>query len=358
MPLLRYFTVLLAALTVCLAMTAPAAAQQGTAKPDAPKGGFFGPTAPKKTDGAAKSTGDVGIFQRTVAWIGLWQSRFRLWITEEVQAYKRGGDITPALMIVLMSFLYGVFHAVGPGHGKVITTSYFAANRARIGHGFLMGMLIALVQAASAIGLVALFALLLGVATIEIVNPLTGEGHVIWVEIASYALMVLIGLWLLWGAVVGRGCSHAHHGPHGHDHGHDHGDEHGHGHSHEHGHDHRHEHEPAPIPSGWAMLPAAVATGLRPCSGAILVLLFTLANGIFLVGILSAIAMGVGVALTISLFGIVTILARRGLAGAFRPGVAVANFAHRAAGIVGGVVVVGAGFLLLYAALQRTSLIA
>ena len=250
-------------------------------------------------------------------------------------------------MIVLISFLYGVFHAVGPGHGKVVTTSYFAANRARLGHGFLMGGLIAVVQALSAIAIVGVFALVLNIATFDIINPLTGTGHVIWVEIVSYGLMLLVGLWLLWGAFVGRGCTHGHHS-HGHDH--DHG--------HDHGQDHGHDHAPPPMPSGWAMVPAAIASGLRPCSGAILVLLFTLANGIFLVGVASTFAMGLGVAITITLVSVATILIRRGMSGAFRPGVAAANLAHRAAGMIGGLVIVGAGMLFLYAALQRANLIA
>ena len=297
---------------------------------------FFGR---KAQDATAKESGNL--FQRTTAQIALWQARFRTWITGEIQAYKKGEDLTPALMIVLISFLYGVFHAVGPGHGKVVTTSYFAANRARIGHGFLMGGLIAVVQALSAIAIVGVLALVLNVATFEIINPLTGTGHVIWVEIVSYGLMLLVGLWLLWGAFVGRGCTHSHHG-HGHDDGHDHG----------------HGHTPPPMPSGWAMVPAAVASGLRPCSGAILVLLFTLANGIFLVGVASTFAMGFGVAITITLVSVATILIRQGVSGAFRPGVAAANLAHRAAGMIGGLVIVGAGLLFLYAALQRANLIA
>jgi ABC-type nickel/cobalt efflux system permease component RcnA len=326
----RLFAALLLGL---MAAAAPAPAANAQDKD------FFGRKAADAP--AARDSGNL--FQRATAQIALWQAKFRIWITGEIQAYKRGDDLTPALMIILISFLYGVFHAVGPGHGKVVTTSYFAANRARIGHGFMMGGLIALVQALSAIAIVGVFALVLNVAAFEIINPLTGTGHVIWVEIVSYALMLLVGLWLLWGAFVGRGCSHSHHG-HGHDHTHD--------------HRHDHDHEPAPVPSGWAMVPAAVASGLRPCSGAILVLLFTLANGIFLVGVLSTFAMGFGVAITITLVSVVTILIRRGLSGAVRPGVAAANLAHRAAGLAGGLVIVGAGILFLYAALERADLIA
>ena len=325
--MLRLLTVVFLGLAALSAPSGPSFSQEK---------GFFG----RKADGGAKAAPAQGsLIQRTTAEIALWQAKFRVWITREIQAYKTGQDLTPALLIVLVSFLYGVFHAVGPGHGKVVTTSYFAANRARIGHGLLMGGMIAGVQALSAIVIVGLLAILLNVTAFEIINPLTGTGHVIWVEIVSYGLMLLVGGWLLWGAVVGRGCSHAHH-------------------SHSQDEEHGHSHEPAPMPSGWAMVPAAIATGLRPCSGAILVLLFTLANGIFLIGVASTFAMGFGVAITIGLTSIATILIRRSLSGAFKPGVAVANFAHRAAGVVGGVLIVGAGALFLYAALQRANIVA
>lgn len=316
-------------------------AAAGSTAPDAAaQSGMFGP----RSDSAPAASREAGnLFQRAAAQVALWQARFRIWITQEINAYKNGADLTPALMIILISFLYGVFHAVGPGHGKVVTTSYFAANRARIAHGFLMGGMIALVQALSAIVIVGVFAAILQLATLEIINPLTGTGHVIWVEIVSYALMLAVGVWMLWGGLIGRGCSHGHRR---------------HGHGHGHGHDHDHEHPPAPMPTGWAMVPAAVASGLRPCSGAILVLLFTLANGIFLVGVISTVAMGLGVAITITLISVATILIRRGLSGALRPGVTAANLAHRAAGLTGGLLIVGAGVLFLYTALQRAHLFA
>jgi nickel/cobalt exporter len=108
--------------------------------------------------------------------------------------------------------------------------------------------------------------------------------------------------------------AHAHQG-HAHDHGHDH-THHDHAHHdhahHDHAHcdhDHAsawgHSHAPEPQalagPGGWKRgLTAIVAVGLRPCSGAILVLVFTLAQGLFWAGVVSTFVMGLGTAITVA----------------------------------------------------------
>jgi nickel/cobalt exporter len=149
-------------------------------------------------------------------------------------------------------------------------------------------------------------------------------------------LIILIGLRLLW--VKGRAflkllrpakLEHAHHDhahdPHAHDHGHDHAHDHGHSHDH-HDHDHGDEahawgHAHAPEPNElvgrhwWKRgLTAIIAVGLRPCSGAIIVLVFALAHGLFWIGVASTFAMGLGTAITVA--GIATLaVGARGLAG-------------------------------------------
>jgi nickel/cobalt exporter len=155
------------------------------------------------------------------------------------------------------------------------------------------------------------------------------------IEIASYALIVVIGLRLLW--VKGRAFlnllraethdhrQHDHARDHGHDHGHHH---HGHGHAHAHGHDHDDEasawgHAHAPEPREltgrhWLRhgLSAIVAVGLRPCSGAIIVLVFALAQGLFWIGVASTFLMGLGTAITVAAIATLAVGAR-GLAGRF-----------------------------------------
>jgi len=159
----------------------------------------------------------------------------------------------------------------------------------------------------------------------------------------SYGLIVLIGLRLLW--VKGRAFlrllrpqSHDHH-DHAHGHAHDHAHDHDHGHSHAHGHVHDHAyahdhadeahawgHAHAPEPSElkgrhWLRrgLSAVVAVGLRPCSGAIIVLVFALAQGLFWIGVASTFVMGLGTAITVAVVATIAVAAR-GFAGRLAKG--------------------------------------
>lgn len=182
----------------------------------------------------------------------------------------------PLAAIILAAFLYGIFHAIGPGHGKVVIGSWFASRRARVAYGLAACALSALVQAASAIAIVGLLAGALSLAPRDVL------AQAAWLEAGSYALITLMGAWMLVQVLRGRQAC-----------GHDHGD-------HQHGEHCTHAHH-TPDRSLWAM---AAAVGFRPCSGAILVLLFTLANGLLWVGIVATLAMAVGVAITVSGIGL------------------------------------------------------
>ena len=64
-------------------------------------------------------------------------------------------------------------------------------------------------------------------------------------------------------------------------------------------------------PGGWKRgLSAIVAVGLRPCSGAILVLVFALAQGLFWAGVVATLVMGVGTAITVAIIAMIAVGAR------------------------------------------------
>lgn len=235
-----------------------------------------------------------------------------------IRAAKADGSALWTLMGV--SFLYGIFHAAGPGHGKAVISSYVIANQETWRRGVVLSFASALLQALVAVAIVGIAAALLG-ATARAM----GE-TVRYIEIVSYALIAAIGLRLSW--VKGRGLlaawqalrvpthDHAHAHSHGHDHAHHH-----HAHGHDHGHDHVHDahcghsHGPEPQalagPGGWQRgLSAIVAVGLRPCSGAILVLVFALAQGIFWSGVAATFVMGLGTAITVAAIATLAIGAR------------------------------------------------
>jgi nickel/cobalt exporter len=247
------------------------------------------------------------------------QAEFYRALAGMIRAAKADGSAS--LSLLGLSFAYGIFHAAGPGHGKAVISSYLVANEETWRRGIALSFASALLQASVAVAIVGIAAVLLGASA-----KMMGD-TVRVIETASYALIMAVGARLLW--VKGRAFLAAlrqtsvpamvpavaaagpgHHGMIVHDHGHDHaGHAHAHGHSgpsHEHAHDHcGHSHGPEPDelagPGGWARgLSAIVAVGLRPCSGAIIVLVFALAQGLFWIGVASTFVMGLGTAITVA----------------------------------------------------------
>lgn len=234
--------------------------------------------------------------------VSVWQSHFYRQLTGAVRAWQAEGGAAWAL--IGLSFAYGVFHALGPGHGKAVISSYVLANRQTARNGALLALASALIQALVAIALVAVLALIFN-ATAATMNNATR-----WLELGSYALVTLLGMWLVWVKAVrpllGTRAGRAFTGSmpeHGHGHGHEH--THHHHHDHDHGCGCGHAHVPAPAqvsgPLNWRRAATAIlAVGLRPCSGALIVLVFALAQGFFLAGVASALAMGLGTGLTVA----------------------------------------------------------
>lgn len=257
---------------------------------------------------------EVGGF---AGWILAKQAEFYRMLSGLIRAAKADGSAAYTLLGV--SFLYGIFHAAGPGHGKAVISSYLVANDETWRRGIVLSFASAILQACTAIVIVGVAAAMLG-ATAKAMG-----GTVRVIEIVSYALILLIGLRLLW--VKGRAFlrllqseTHAHH-THDHAHHHDHL-HHGHSHVHEHEDEasawgHAHAPEPQELRGRhWLRrgLSAIVAVGLRPCSGAIIVLVFALAQGLFWIGVASTFVMGLGTAITVAVIATLAVGAR-GLAG-------------------------------------------
>nr|WP_183709356.1 nickel/cobalt transporter [Bradyrhizobium sp. ERR14] len=301
-----------------------------------------------------------------IGWLLAKQSEFYRQMSATIRAAKSDGSAVWTLLFI--SFAYGIFHAAGPGHGKAVIASYLVANRETARRGIALSFASALMQSLVAILIVGISAWVLN-ATARTMCKAEGA-----IEIASYALIALFGLRLVWvkGRIFIRALQAAQPVPaiagvpHHHDHGHDH-HHHGHDHAH-HGHDHVHDehcghsHGPTPSelagPGGWRRGFAAILTvGIRPCSGAILVLVFALAQGLFWAGIAATFLMGLGTAITVAAIAVVAVSAkdiaarlsagRDGGGALFMRGI---EFA--AAGVV---LLFGAGLLFGYIAAERTT---
>jgi ABC-type nickel/cobalt efflux system permease component RcnA len=316
-----------------------------------------------------------------VGWLLAKQSEFYREMSSTIRAAKSDGSAVWTLLAI--SFAYGIFHAAGPGHGKAVISSYLVANQETARRGIALSFASALMQSLVAVAIVAVCAWLLNATA----KTMCGAEKVI--EIASYALIAAFGARLVWTkgggffralqarqpaltpamAVAG----HHDHG-HGHDHHHhahahvahhDH-DDHDHDHSHDHGHVHDehcgHSHGPEPGelagPGGWRRgLSAIFTVGIRPCSGAILVLVFALAQGLFWAGIAATFVMGLGTAITVATIAVIAVTAKdlaRRLSGASEGGGALVmrGLEFGAAGLV---LLFGVGLLFGYIAAERVT---
>jgi nickel/cobalt exporter len=317
---------LLLAVNAALAQAGPFGAPRGQA-PAVPVGGVLG-------------------------WIFAKQAEFYRQFSGLIRASKADGHA--AWSLFGLSFFYGIFHAAGPGHGKAVISSYLVANEETWRRGVVLSFASALIQALVAVAVVGVAAALLHTTAATMNNAVNV------IETVSYALIIVIGLRLLWvkgrafvaalrtlhrptavgAAVTPPDLLHAHtgheHQPHDrrghhhhdrHDHQHNDDDHHHHGaNSHSHGghvhcecHDHAsawgHAHAPEPEelagPGGWRRgFSAVVAVGARPCSGAIIVLVFALAQGLFWAGVVSTFIMALGTAITVAAVATVAVGAK------------------------------------------------
>ncbi len=277
-------------------------------------GGAPAPPAPKSPFGtglreAAPTAGGVG------GMILAAQAQFYRALTGAVAAMKADGAALWSL--VTIGFLYGVFHAAGPGHGKGVISAYLLASRRTLLKGLGLSAAAALLQALVAIALVAVMRLLLD-ATAAGTDLTTA-----WIERISFIVIAAFGAVLLWRKTAGlvgdaqHDHGHAHHAHH-----HDAHHQHAHaGHAREH-HDHHHGrgHDghvhipPAAVldrMTAWRdMAAVVVAAGIRPCSGAIILLVFALSQGFFAAGIVATFAMAAGTAITTGALAAVAVLAK------------------------------------------------
>jgi nickel/cobalt transporter (NicO) family protein len=255
-----------------------------------------------------------------IGWLLDKQSEFYRQMSSTIRAAKSDGSAVWTLLGI--SFAYGIFHAAGPGHGKAVISSYLVANQETARRGIALSFASALMQALVAVAIVGVCAWLLNATS----KTMCGAEKAI--EIASYALIAAFGLRLVWtkgggfiralqaGQAMPAPVVAAHH--HAHDHHHDHDHDHDHHHDHDgHVHDEHCGHSHGPLPSelagpgGWRRgFGAIFAVGIRPCSGAILVLVFALAQGLFWAGIAATFVMGLGTAITVAAIAVIAVSAR------------------------------------------------
>ena len=260
------------------------------------------------------------------------QSRLNEKLQETLADQRHGSSLFATWTIVLCSFAYGVLHAFGPGHGKLLVSAYLASRRTRFVDAAFLGGWSALVQSLSAIMLVGGAAWLSREGLPDVLTRASS------LELASYVALLCVGVWSVWAIATRRDCcdtdrvalvpkkrvsffenKNAESG------------------------DVSGDQDEAAYPGVYLGSSVAqgrsrsrsrsrragtdvergtsrarsrifltgIAVGVRPCVGAIFLLIAAIANHVFLVGVLASLAMGAGVACTVLAIGMTSLSVNR-----------------------------------------------
>ncbi len=279
-----------------------------------------------------------GGFDHLAAWAAGEQREFQNQIARALRATHAQQPEAVATLLTVC-FAYGFFHAIGPGHGKVLIGGYGLGRRVAFLRLSAISVLSSLGQAVTAIVLVYAGVFLFQMSR----ESLVGTTEQVMAPI-SYGAIAVIGLWLVFRAMRSfarrkrKEAQPTHHGDHQHDHGACSDCGHRHGPSAE---------EAAQVGSLREALVLIGGIAARPCTGALFVLILTWQMGIAPVGIAGAFAMALGTATITTLVGWTSFGLRGGLlasASATRFATVLAPTIELVAGLM--IVVVAGGLLL------------
>jgi nickel/cobalt exporter len=283
-----------------------------------------------------------------------WQKELHSMLASHIRAvsenvFKYGGAL------VALSFAYGVFHAVGPGHGKAVIVTYLGTNKESVRKGIYISFAAAILQSVIAIILVSALARVLKLRLAEIHNY--GND----MALVSYVLVIILGLMLVIGAMRRMLSVRSFRSEEKNAHKHEHHDHSIHHHDHSHGSECgcSHTHVPEEKQSIWQTLTVILSMGFRPCSGAIVVLIYAHLVGVYAYGVIATLLMGLGTGLSVSLIAIATLRARSWLERfVITPGEGNEHSHHaisHSIRFVGGAILIALGWSLYNAALVASS---
>jgi nickel/cobalt exporter len=282
-----------------------------------------------------------GMWDEAVAWVFAQQRLFHRELAKQLTLLSTIGTVAAAWGMIMVSFLYGVFHAAGPGHGKAVIATYLLTHENHVRRGVWLATASALCQ-----GLVAVI-LVFGLVLVAGWLPLGRQEAVNWSERISFILLAGMGAFFTLRALIAlvrawRRPAHQHdHAAHAH-------------HHHDHVHDdscgvtHGPTSEQIERAQGLrATIGILLSIGLRPCSGAVLVLVLANALGLIWAGLTAVLAMSIGTALTVAILALMTVKARNVTAALFGGAPRQRQWMGSLVALAGGIVIFLFGLSLL-----------
>lgn len=244
----------------------------------------------------------------------LWQRTFHQQFTQFL-IHVKSDPFGTGLLLVGVSFLYGVLHAAGPGHGKIIISTYLATQPTKFKRSLLLTLFSALMQGIVAIVMVSCLLILLKLSSRQLRY---GE---YMLELVSYILIIFLGLFLCYRNAKKwyRAIKQAYAKPYIYK---SFRPMNAHSFSHTHqtahlececcGHRHLPNADELAKPSHWySDLMIIISIGMRPCSGALVMLVFAYSIGVYGWGMIATMSMSIGTAITTSLFALLVYCARQ-----------------------------------------------
>jgi nickel/cobalt exporter len=269
---------------------------------------------PRSKDGTVDS---VSFFEDPVLWTRNQQQNFYAALSHTLRGIRSSSAAAATWTLMLVSFAYGIFHAAGPGHGKTVISTWLLATENDLRRGVMISFMSAMIQALTAIVVVTVILLLFsGLKS-------SAEAAANTLESASYGLFVVMGGYLVWTAfrqtaLFARSTAAASHHTSTIHHFDDFSPQAAGSSHHDHGPDcscgHAHMPEVQDLRGDWSWTKAftlAVAVGIRPCMGALLVLISANLMGLYWAGVASAFAMALGTFITVSVIAAVAVYARK-----------------------------------------------
>jgi nickel/cobalt transporter (NicO) family protein len=260
----------------------------------------------------------VQVLQSVFSMLSLWQKKLREQLTFVSRDIRENPWGQSFLLFLLLSFVYGVIHALGPGHGKSIVFSYFLSRPGRYVHGVLMGNLITFVHVFSAVVIVLGFYLALKTVGLSSFEDVRGI-----LEKISYAFLMVLGLFLVLYKVreLKKGTL-----------------------------TNLQEYKTAEADCRHIVL-VALATGLVPCPGAALILLFTITLDILVPGLFAMVCIALGMGVTTTLFALFSIASRNTIFRVTVKKQRIFAFSSAALSLLGACAIIVIGALLFFSRL-------
>lgn len=210
----------------------------------------------------------IELYNQVLKQLIMLQYQLNSYISTTIRSLNEDNSLSTSFLILGISFLYGLIHAAGPGHGKALVAFYFTSNKSNYKKAFKMGYMISIIHAISA--LIFTFGIFYILKTMfrRNFNEMTN----IAMQISAF-MIICVGLYLIYEAYKSR------------------------------------KHKEVQIKkSNKSEYAVAMSAGIIPCPGVMTIVLFCIVLKQYLLGILAAITMSIGMGLTISLAGILSIL--------------------------------------------------